>query len=132
MFLAGYVTLTEGNGHMTTPASVEEYMAGIAEAPRAVLEKLRKTIKAAAPEAAETISYQMPAFKLDGRFLVSYAAFKRHCSLFPASEKVVEACGEELEPYLHGRGTIRFPLDEPLPVALVKRIIKVRLEEHMR
>ena len=55
----------------TTPASVEDYMAGIAEAPRAVLEKLRKTIKAAAPEAAETISYQMPAFKLDGRFLVS-------------------------------------------------------------
>ena len=72
----------------------------------------------------------MPAFKLDGRFLVSYAAFKRHCSLFPASEKVVEACGEALEPYLFGKGAIRFPLDEPLPTALVKKIIKVRLEEH--
>lgn len=116
---------------MTTPASVEEYMAGIPRASRTVLETLRTTIKAAAPEAAETISYQMPAFKLDGRFLVSYAAFKRHCSLFPASEKVVEACGEELEPHLFGKGTIRFPLDEPLPVALVEKIIKVRLEEHV-
>ena len=116
---------------MATPASVEEYMAGIPGASRAVLETLRTTIRAAAPEAAETISYQMPAFKLDGRFLVSYAAFKRHCSLFPASEKVVEACGEELEPYLFGKGTIRFPLDEPLPVALVEKIIKVRLEEHV-
>ncbi len=115
---------------MTTSTSVEEYMAGIPEGSRTFLEKLRRTIKAAAPEAAETISYQMPAFKLDGRFLVSYAAFKRHCSLFPASEKVVEACGEELEPYLFGKGTIRFPLDEPLPVALVEKIIRVRLEEH--
>ncbi len=116
---------------MTTPASVEEYMAGLPKASRTVLQKLRTTIDGAAPAAVETISYQMPTFKLDGRFLVSYAAFKRHCSLFPASEKVVEACGEELEPYLFGKGTIRFPLDEPLPVALVEKIIKVRLEEHM-
>ena len=115
MIPAGFVSLTEGNRHMATPTSVEEYMAGIPEASRTPLEQLRTTIKAAAPEATETISYQMPAFKLDGRFLVSYAAFKNHCSLFPASEKVVEACGKELEPYLFGKGTIRFPLDKPLP-----------------
>lgn len=115
---------------MTTPAGVEDYMAGIPDASRAALEKLRKMIKAAAPEATETISYQMPALKLDGRFLVSYAAFKDHCSLFPASAKVVEACGEELKPYLFGKGTIRFTVDKPLPAALVEKIIKVRLEEH--
>jgi uncharacterized protein YdhG (YjbR/CyaY superfamily) len=115
---------------MAASTSVEDYLAGLPEAPRAALEKLRKTIKAAAPEATETISYQMPAFKLDGRFLVSYAAFKHHCSLFPASDGVVEACGEELEPYLWGKGTIRFTTDDPLSSALVKKIMKARIQEH--
>ena len=115
---------------MTTPESVEEYLAALPEAPRAALEELRKTIKAAAPEATEAISYQMPAFKDRGRFLVSYAAFKDHCSLFPASEAVREALGDELEPYLSGKGTIRFHADDPLPAALVQRIIEVRLEEN--
>jgi uncharacterized protein YdhG (YjbR/CyaY superfamily) len=120
---------TKGAG-MAAPTSVEDYLTGLPEAPRAALEKLRKTIKAAAPEATETISYQMPTFKLDGRFLVSYAAFKNHCSLFPASDGVVEACGEELEPYLSGKGTIRFTIDKPLSSALVKKIMKARIEEH--
>jgi uncharacterized protein YdhG (YjbR/CyaY superfamily) len=115
---------------MAAPTSVEDYMAALPEAPRAALEKLRKTIKAAAPEATETISYQMPAFKLHGRFLVSYAAFKNHCSLFPASTKVLEAHGEELKPYFSGKGTIRFTVDEPLPSTLVKKIVKARIEEN--
>ena len=87
---------------MAAPTSVEDYLAALPEAPRAALEKLRMTIKAAAPEATETISYQMPTFKQHGRFLVSYAAFKDHCSLFPASTKVLEAHGEELKPYFTG------------------------------
>jgi len=115
---------------MVTPASVDEYLAAIPEAPRAALEKLRATIKAAAPEATETISYQMPAFKLDGRFLVSYAAFKNHCSLFPASEKVLEAHGEALKPYFAGKGTIRFTVEQPIPAALVRKIVKTRVKEH--
>jgi uncharacterized protein YdhG (YjbR/CyaY superfamily) len=115
---------------MASPTSVEDYLAGLPEASRAALEKLREAIKAAAPEAIETISYQMPTFKLDGRFLVSYAAFKNHCSLFPASDGVVEACGETLEPYLSGKGTIRFTTDDPLSSALVKKIMKARIEEH--
>jgi len=77
----------------------------------------------------ETISYQMPAFKHDGRLLVSYAAFKDHCSLVPASTAVVEALGQELKPYLSGKATIRFELDRPLPAALVQRIVEVRLRE---
>ena len=115
---------------MAAPTSVDDYLAALPAAPRAALEKLRKTIKAAAPQATETISYQMPAFKLDGRFLVSYAAFKNHCSLFPASRKVLEAHGEELKPYFSGKGTIRFTTDKPLPTALVRKIIKARIEEN--
>ena len=114
---------------MAAPTSVEDYLAGLPEVPRAALERLRETIKAAAPEATETISYQMPAFKLRGRFLVSYAAFKHHCSLFPASGKVLEAHGEELKPYFSGKGTIRFDADEPIPAALVKKIVMTRIEE---
>src|SRR5213080_3109566 len=101
--------------------SVDGYLRALPEAQRAALEKLRKTIRAAAPEATETISYQMPAFKDHGRFLVSYAAFKDHCSLFPASKAVMEALGEELKPYFTGKGTIRFHADKPLPAALVKK-----------
>src|SRR2546421_5245263 len=95
-----------GGACVAAPTSVEDYLAALPEAPRAALEKLRKTIKAAAPEATETISYQMPTFKEHGRFLVSYAAFKDHCSLFPASKAVLEACGEELKPYFSGKGTL--------------------------
>jgi len=115
---------------MATPASVEDYLAALPKGSRAALEKLRKTIKAAAPGATETISYQMPAFKEHGRLLVSYAAFKDHCSLFPMSMKVIEAHGEELEPYHTRKGTIRFTADEPLPAALVKKIVRARIAEN--
>jgi uncharacterized protein YdhG (YjbR/CyaY superfamily) len=128
MILEG-LTLTEG-ALMAAPTSVEDYLAALPEAPRTALKKLRKTIKAAAPEATETISYQMPTFKEHGRFLVSYAAFKDHCSLFPASTKVLEAHGEELKPYFSGKGTLRFTADKPIPAALVKKIVKTRIEEN--
>lgn len=74
---------------MAGPTSVEEYLAALPEAPRAALEKLRKTIRAAAPEATETISYQMPTFKDQGHFLLSYAAYKGHCSVYPDRKSVV-------------------------------------------
>lgn len=115
---------------MAAPTSVDDYLAALPEAPRAALEKLRKQIKAAAPEATEVISYQMPAYRLNGRFLVSFAAFKNHCSLFPASARMLEEYGNELEPYFSGKGTIRFTTDKPLPSALVKKIIKTRIEEN--
>src|SRR5437667_2735411 len=114
---------------MAAPTSVDDYLAALPEESRAVLAKLRATIRAAAPEATETISYQMPAFKDHGRFLVSYAAFKDHFSLFPASKAVMEALGEELRPYFSGKGTLRFTSDNPIPAALVKKIVKTRLEE---
>jgi uncharacterized protein YdhG (YjbR/CyaY superfamily) len=115
---------------MAEPAGVEDYLAALPEDQRAALEKLRETIRAAAPEATETISYQMPTFKIRGRVLVYYAAFKDHCSLFPASEAVMEALGQELKPYFSGKGTLRFTPDKPIPVALVKKIVKARIEEN--
>ena len=115
---------------MATPTSVDDYLSALPEDQRVALEKLRKTIKTAAPNATETISYQMPAFQQDGRFLVSYAAFKDHCSLYPASTAVMEALGDELMPYFSGKGTLRFRVDDPIPTALVTKIARVRLQEN--
>ena len=116
---------------MAAPTSVEEYLATLPDDRRAVVEELRRTINAAAPEATETIAYEMPALRSrDGRFLLSYAAYKNHYSFFPASEAVVKALGDELTPYLAGKGTIRFPASRPIPIALVERIVKARLAEH--
>jgi uncharacterized protein YdhG (YjbR/CyaY superfamily) len=115
---------------MPKPASVDEYIAAAPEDRRAGLESLRAAIRAAAPEATELISYQMPAFKTHGQFLVSYAAFQAHFSLFPASDAVTEGLGEELAPFLAGKGTIRFPADRPIPEDLVTRITKIRLGEN--
>jgi len=115
---------------MTSPTNVDEYLATVPVERRAVLVEMRKSIRAAAPEATETIAYDMPAFRSHGgQFLVSFAAYKHHYSLFPASGAVVEALGEELAPYLAGKGTIRFPADQPVSASLVTRVVKVRLAE---
>jgi uncharacterized protein YdhG (YjbR/CyaY superfamily) len=113
-----------------SPKSVEEYLSALPADQRKALEKLRQQIRAAAPQATEAITYQMPAFKDQGRFLVSYAAFKGHCSMFPASSAVMKALGVELEPYVSGKGTLRFTAERPIPAGLVKKIVKARLEEN--
>jgi uncharacterized protein YdhG (YjbR/CyaY superfamily) len=104
-------------------------MAALPDDRRAAMEQLRTAVRAAAPTATEAISYNMPAFKLHGRFFVSYEAYKRHYSLFPWTDSMVEELGDALKPYAVGRGTIRFPADRPIPVDLVKRIIEIRLRE---
>jgi uncharacterized protein YdhG (YjbR/CyaY superfamily) len=116
---------------VATPTTVEAYLAGLADDRRAAIQTMRDTIRAAAPDAVETIAYQMPALRSHGgQFLVSYASFKRHYSLFPASGAVVEALGAELAPYLAGKGTIRFPADRPIPVDLLTRIVEIRVAEN--
>lgn len=116
---------------MAGASSVEDYLSQVPEEARAALEKLRKTIKAAAPDTTETISYQMPTFKYQGRALVGFAAFKNHCSLFPYSTKVMTTLQEELLPYdTSGNGaTIRFTTDKPLPASLVRKLVKTRIVE---
>ncbi len=115
---------------MAAPNTVDEYLATLPDDRRAAMEALRQTINAAAPGATETIAYHMPALRTDGQFLVSYAAYKSHYSLFPASEAVVEALGEELTPYLAGKGTISFPADKAIPLETVTKIVKIRLAEN--
>jgi uncharacterized protein YdhG (YjbR/CyaY superfamily) len=116
---------------MAGPTTIDEYMAALPDERRAAMTDLRRTVNAAAPGAIESIAYQMPALRSHGgQFLVSYAAFKRHYSLFPASEVVVTALGAELAPYLSGKGTIRFPADRPLPLALITRIVEIRFAEN--
>ena len=114
---------------MAKYADVDAYMAGLPDDRRAVMEQIRSTVQAAAPDAIEAIAYNMPAFRLNGRFLVSYEAFKRHYSLFPWSDDMLAELGDDLQPYAVGKGTIRFPANEPLPLGLVTRIIEIRRRE---
>jgi uncharacterized protein YdhG (YjbR/CyaY superfamily) len=109
--------------------SVDAYVAALPEGRRAAVEELRRTIRAAAPDAIESIAYDMPAFRLNHTFLVSYAAFKNHYSLFPASGAVVAALGDEIWPYVVGEATIRFPTNAPIPVDLVTQVVRIRLDE---
>lgn len=117
---------------MAKHASVDDYMAALPDDRRSVMEQIRTTIRAAAPDATEAIAYNMPAFRLEGRFLVSYEAFKRHYSVFPWSDGMVAELGDELRPYAVGKGTIRFPAHEPIPLELVARIIEIRKREVAR
>ena len=114
---------------MDKPKSVGAYFDSLGPEPRAALQELRETIAAAAPEAQEGIAWSMPAFKLGGRALVGYAAFKDHYSLFPMSSRVVEAHRQELGAHVTGKGTISFGYGRPLPVRLVRKVVKTRLAE---
>ena len=114
---------------MAKYASVDDYMATLPEDRRAAMEGLRRTVREAAPQATEAISYNMPALRLDGTFLLSYQAFKNHYSLFPWTERMAAELGDALQPYMKGRGTIQFPANEPIPLDLVKRIVRLLLDE---
>ena len=108
---------------------IDAYLAKVPAEARATLEKLRRTIQAAAPKATEKISYGIPVFYHHG-MLVGFAAFKEHCSLFPMSMAVIRAHKRELEPYETSKGTIRFPHDKSLPATLVKKLVKARVKEN--
>ena len=110
------------------PKTVDQYLAAVPEPARSTLNKIRATIRSAAPpEATETISYGMPAFKHNG-VLVWFAAFANHCSLFPTAA-IIEKFKGELKAYTISKGTIQFPTDKPLPAALVKKIVKARVAQ---
>jgi uncharacterized protein YdhG (YjbR/CyaY superfamily) len=108
--------------------TVDEYLAAIPEPARNNFDKLRATIRSVVPaEASETISYQMPAIRHNG-VLVWYAAFSNHCSLFPTAA-VMDEFKNELKGFTTSKGTVQFPLDKPLPVALIKKIVKTRVAQ---
>jgi uncharacterized protein YdhG (YjbR/CyaY superfamily) len=109
--------------------TVEEYLVDQPKDVRATLERVRRSVLAVVPNATEKIGYGMPGFYVDGRPLVYYAAFKEHCSLFPASGAVIQRFADDLKGYGVAKGTIRFPIGEPLPAPLVKKIVKAKLEE---
>jgi uncharacterized protein YdhG (YjbR/CyaY superfamily) len=111
------------------PKNVDEYLAGIPESSRRTFNKLRAAIRSAVPpQAAEVISYRIPAFR-DIRVLVWFAAFSNHCSLFPTAA-VIEAFKDELKTFSTSKGTIHFPTDKPLPTALVKKLVKARVAQN--
>lgn len=107
--------------------SVDEYLAGVPEPARSTLNKIRATIRSVVPpEAREVISYGIPTFKGNG-LMIAYAAFTNHCSLFVLSGSLLESFKDELKGYETSKGTIRFPVDKPMPAALVKKLVKARL-----
>ena len=113
---------------------VPEYLARVTTDQRAELEKLRQTIKSVVPGAVEVISYGIPTFKLDGRMLVSYAAFAEHCSFFPGAGPI-DVHQDELKSFQTSKGTVRFTVEKPLSAALVKKLLKTRIklnEEQMK
>jgi len=110
------------------PKNIDEYLAALAGDMRAALEKLRQSIRAAAPQAEECISYQVPAFRLGGRLLVAFGAGANHCAFYPGAFPL-EACKKELKAYDTGKGTIRFPAAKPLPASLVRKLVRARIAE---
>ena len=115
---------------MAKATTVDEHLAALPDDRRGTMEGLRQTIRDAAPDAVEAIAYDMPAFRTPrGKFLVSFDAYQRHYSLFPASDAVIKEIGEPIRPYLSGRGTIRFPASRPIPLDLVRRVVEIRVRE---
>ena len=115
----------------TTPlGTIDEYIAGFPRAVQRVLKQVRRAIRKALPDADEAISYGIPAFKLGGRAVIYFAGWKQHYSLYPSNARLIAAFKDDLEPYeVNDKGTIRFPLSEPVPVKLIADIAKFRAKQ---
>ena len=112
--------------------TIDDYLAAVSADKRAALEKVRRAIRAAAPGAEECISYQIPAFRLDGRMLVAFGASAKHCAFYPMSSNTVRDFRAELQGFETSKGTIRFSAEHPLPGALVRKLVRARITENGR
>jgi uncharacterized protein YdhG (YjbR/CyaY superfamily) len=115
--------------NQTAPKDIDEYIAGFPNDVQKILQKIRMTIRKAAPDAEETIKYQMPTFTLKGN-LVHFAAFKKHIGFYPVP-RGIERFKDELSVYEGEKSTVRFPLDKPIPFALISRIVKFRVKKNL-
>ena len=115
---------------MAKPTTVAAYIAKMPPVARRALEQLRTAIKAAAPDITERVSYRIPTFELDGQYLLYIAGFKEHVSVYPVTSGMLVRYGKAIAPYRTGKGTLRFPLDAPVPTDLVAKLAKVRVREH--
>ena len=118
-------------GARPNPKTIDEYLAHVNPDQRAALEKLRKIIRTVAPEAQECISYGIPAFRLNRCFLVAFGAWTSHCAFYPGSAPI-KACRHQLENFETSKGTIRYSPEKPLPVGLVKKLVKAQMAKVMR
>jgi len=116
--------------NQTAPKTMDEYIADFPDDVQEILEKIRMTIRKAAPDAEETISYKMPTFNLKGHSLVYFAAYKKHIGFYPAPIGIAEF-KKDLSAYQAGKGTLQFPLDKPVPFDLITRIVKFRVRENL-
>ena len=112
----------------STATTIDEYIAEFAAETQAVLQEVRRVIRAAAPAATETMSYAIPTFDLNARHLVHFAGYARHIGLYPGASGIA-AFADELAPYQHAKGSVQFPLGEPLPADLIRRIVESRVAE---
>lgn len=129
--MAEYDWQTDGGIFMTdqsAPANIDEYIAAFSPDVQAILQKIRLTIREAAPQAEEKISYKMPAFAWNG-ILVYFAAFKKHIGMYPPVRGDAKL-NKELAPYKGEKGNLKFPLDEPIPYDLIRRVVTLRLKQH--
>ena len=108
---------------------IDDYLAGVDEPKRSTLEQLRRTILDVVPEAEEGLSYGLPAFRVRGKVIAGFAAFKHHLSYLPHSGSVFSALPEEVAPYKRSTGALQFPIDTPLPGSFVERLVRVRLAQ---
>lgn len=112
------------------PQTIDEYIAGFPDDVQAVLQQIRAEIRAAAPEAVETISYDMPTFNLNGTYLIYFAGWKKHVALYPISESIFQKLSEELAGYKGSKGSVHFPLNKPMPLELIRKIVALRIGEN--
>jgi uncharacterized protein YdhG (YjbR/CyaY superfamily) len=115
----------------STAGSIDEYIAGFTADTQKALQGMRALIRASAPEATESISYAIPTFDLNGRHLVHFAGYARHIGFYPIPSGI-EAFKKDFEPYKQGRGSVQFPLGQPLPADLIRRVVEFRVEENTR